>query len=118
MNQSLVKLVVLDMAGTTVQDNDEVLFCFSEACSQSGIQASAERLNALMGVSKLEVFKMLWREQLGPDVALEIIVQHADTSFQTFRNILENYYHTNAVVPMKAPLNCLPGGVRAVSKLP
>lgn len=34
---------------------------------------------------------MLWREQLGAEVAEvaeETIVQHADTSFQTFRNIL------------------------------
>lgn len=104
MDLSTIQLVVFDMAGTTVRDNDEVLFCFSEACVQAGIHADKTRLNALMGVSKLEVFQMLWREQLGDAVSQEEIENKAQQTFQTFRRILEDYYHTHPVEPTEGAL--------------
>lgn len=104
MDLSTIQLVVLDMAGTTVRDNDEVLLCFSEACVREGITADKKRLNALMGVSKLEVFQMLWREQLGAAVSQEDVENKAQQTFHTFRQILEDYYHTNPVEPTEGAL--------------
>ena len=86
------------MAGTTVQDKDEVLLCFAAACKQSGLVVEDQRLNALMGVSKLEVFQILWREALGAEAQDLIIEAQAHQSFLTFREILEKYYHTQPVV--------------------
>ncbi|MFZ4635129.1 MAG: HAD family hydrolase [Saprospiraceae bacterium] len=88
-------MVVFDMAGTTVQDHDEVLHCFQAACTQTGIEADTARLNALMGVSKLEVFHLLWREQLGSADGVEV---RANESFVRFKSILEDYYRNEAVV--------------------
>ena len=99
-----IRLVVFDMAGTTVRDNDEVLHCFAEACQQEGITASRERLNALMGVSKLEVFHLLWREQLGEAAEAALIEANAERTFQTFRVILENYYRSHHVEPTEGAL--------------
>lgn len=99
-----IRLVVFDIAGTTVRDNDEVLHCFAKACGQEGIQASRERLNALMGVSKLEVFKMLWSEQLGTQTPAAELEAKAAHSFLTFRNILEHYYQTHPVEPAEGAL--------------
>lgn len=99
-----IRLVVFDMAGTTVRDNNEVLHCFSEACRQAGIAATPERLNALMGVSKLEVFKTLWSEQLGAKAPAAAIEDKAAHSFQAFRNILEHYYHTHPAEPAEGAL--------------
>jgi phosphonatase-like hydrolase len=99
----MIKLIVFDMAGTTVRDNDEVLHCFRESCRQTGITAPDERLNALMGVSKLEVFKILWAEQLG-DVDAALITEKANGSYDIFREILENYYHTQPVEPTAGAL--------------
>lgn len=95
---------MFDMAGTTVRDNNEVLHCFAEACKKEGIEADKKRLNALMGVSKLEVFHLLWREQLGEDAASEIITEKAAHAFQTFRDILENYYRNHPVEPTEGAL--------------
>lgn len=95
---------MFDMAGTTVRDNNEVLHCFAEACRQEGIAAAEKRLNALMGVSKLEVFQLLWREQLGEKTAVETIAEKSQQSFQTFRGILENYYRANPVEPTEGAL--------------
>ncbi len=99
-----IRLVMFDMAGTTVRDDNEVLHCFTEACRQEGISADKKRLNALMGVSKLEVFQLLWREQLGEKTATEIIAEKSRQSFQTFRDILENYYRTHPVEPTDGAL--------------
>jgi len=94
-----IKLAVLDMAGTTVIDHDEVLACFSEACSKAGLNFPDERLNALMGVSKLEVFVILWREQLGPESSEEAVMAEANRTFLLFKDILEAYYRENPVEP-------------------
>lgn len=104
MNDLPLRLVMFDMAGTTVRDNNEVLHCFSQACQQEGINAESQRLNALMGISKLEVFQLLWREQLGEKTAAEIIAEKSRQSFQTFRDILENYYRTHPVEPAEGAL--------------
>ncbi|HLP94363.1 MAG TPA: HAD family hydrolase [Saprospiraceae bacterium] len=99
-----IQLVVFDMAGTTVRDNDEVLLCFAEACRSEGLTANNQRLNALMGVSKLEVFKILWREQLGENEAQNTIDEKAAHSFLTFKEILENYYHKALIEPTPGAL--------------
>ncbi len=99
-----IKLVMFDMAGTTVRDNDEVLFCFSKACRQEGLITEDKRLNALMGVSKLEVFQILWREALGETIQPKVIETQAHQSFLAFREILEDYYHNNPVFPTDGAL--------------
>jgi len=104
MTNTTSALVVLDMAGTTVRDNNEVLHCFSEACRQAGLTADERRLNALMGVSKLEVFQLLWREELGEDAAPDVIAMRAGDTFRTFCRILEEYYQTHPVEPADGAL--------------
>ncbi|MBK8192031.1 MAG: HAD hydrolase-like protein [Lewinellaceae bacterium] len=105
MTNPSVRLVMFDMAGTTVRDNDEVLHCFAEACRAEGITADRSRLNALMGVSKLEVFGILWREQLGAGAAADAIAQKAQESFRVFRAILEDYYRNHEVEPAEGALD-------------
>lgn len=93
----MIKAIIFDMAGTTVQDNHEVETCFSQACNESGLITTQERILAIQGWSKKYVFEVLWTEQLGeghPEIS-----NNAARSFETFRNILENYYHTHPLVP-------------------
>lgn len=92
-----IKLVVLDMAGTTVLDQHEVEHCFKLAAQKNGLIASDERILALQGYTKLLVFRMLWEEQLGENH--DEIESHAQKSYQDFTQILENHYLTNPVYP-------------------
>lgn len=105
MKNNTLQLVVFDMAGTTVRDNNEVLLCFSEACRQAGLTANEKRLNALMGVSKLEVFHLLWQEELGENAATETVVDRAGQTFRSFCRILEQYYQSNAVEPTQGAMD-------------
>jgi len=97
-----IKLVILDMAGTTVLDQHEVEHCFKQAAGKNGLLASDERILALQGYAKLLVFRMLWEEQLGKDAPQ--IEANAQKSYSDFTEILENHYKTNPVYPTEGCL--------------
>lgn len=99
---SKVKLVVFDMAGTTVKDNNEVLKCFLEAADSCGLKAAEEKINHMMGWTKKLVFQTLWKEQIGdehPDY-----YEKVETSYSKFKEVLETYYKTH---PVEATEECL-----------
>ncbi len=92
-----IKLVVFDMAGTTVQDNKEVESCLSQACVKTDLIASEEKLLALQGYSKIEVFKILWDEQISnshPEFE-----NNVQGSYNVFKGILETHYREVDVYP-------------------
>ena len=95
-----IKLVVLDMAGTTIQDLHEVEYCFKEAAKLNQLIASDERILALQGYAKLEVFRLLWTEQLGenhPDIE-----PNAQQSYTDFKNILVDGRQPNFAIEGQA----------------
>lgn len=97
-----VKLVICDMAGTTVQDNKEVETCFAKACKKTGLDVSADQILALQGYSKIEVFTKLWKEKTSdehPDYS-----DNVQFSYLTFKDILEHHYKNNEVRPTKGCL--------------
>lgn len=97
-----IQLVVCDMAGTTVRDESEVESCFAKACAATGLDISAERIKAVQGWSKRYVFQVLWTEKLGeghPELE-----NHIETSYKLFKEILEEHYHDNAIVPTDGAL--------------
>ncbi|ELR97838.1 HAD hydrolase-like protein [Gloeocapsa sp. PCC 73106] len=97
-----VSLVVFDMAGTTIQDKNEVLDCFTQAATANGLKATEARVNQMMGLPKRQVFEVLWQEQIGSD-SLDYPVK-VESSYQQFRQILEDYYRNQAIVPTEGCL--------------
>lgn len=95
---SMVKLVVFDMAGTTVKDENEVENCFFAAANETGLTATRERINSMMGWSKRLVFETLWQEQL-PEIPATELEERIERSYVTFKNILEDHYRTQPVEP-------------------
>lgn len=97
-----IKLVVFDMAGTTVQDKREVEIYFAKACEYVGLHVSEERILALQGYSKAEVFKILWEEKIGrehPEYNENVVY-----SYDYFRMILEDHYRKSQVLPTEGCL--------------
>jgi phosphonatase-like hydrolase len=99
---SEIKLVVFDMAGTTVKDDREVEKCFMQAAANTGLQAPTDRVIAMMGISKKLVFQTLWAEQI--DKEDPNYASNVDTSFSEFKQILENHYRTQPVEPTEGCL--------------
>jgi phosphonatase-like hydrolase len=92
-----IELVIFDMAGTTVRDQKEVETCFAEACKITDLDVTEERILALQGYSKIEVFRMLWKEKIGkthPDFA-----ENVQYSYENFTRILEEHYLSHAILP-------------------
>ena len=94
-----LKLLVLDMAGTTVRDRHEVEACFAQAAAATGLRATAERILAVQGQAKRFVFETLWREQLGASAAAGRLTAQVDRSYQVFRTVLEAHYRSQPVEP-------------------
>jgi phosphonatase-like hydrolase len=69
-----IRLVVFDMAGTTVHDVDAVNGCLRDAMATAGVSVEAAAVNAVMGLPKPEAIRQLLAGRL-PDRAAAI---HAD----------------------------------------
>jgi phosphonatase-like hydrolase len=97
-----IKLVVFDMAGTTVRDDREVEKCFMQVAANTGLQVPTDRVIAMMGISKKLVFQTLWAEQI--DKEDPSYASNVETSFIEFKQILENHYRTQPVEPTEGCL--------------
>jgi len=98
-----IKLVVFDMAGTTVRDEKEVETCFYNAAKKSGLKASRERIRELEGYPKKEVIRSLWEELGGKDHP--DLDQAVATTNHLFRAILENHFRLNPVEPAEGAVD-------------
>jgi phosphonatase-like hydrolase len=74
-----IRLVVSDMAGTTVHDGGEVASAFSAALADHGVEASGEQISAVRGASKREAIAKLIAPKYGSDAAR---VEAVYTSFK------------------------------------
>jgi len=99
-----VKMVVFDMAGTTVKDENEVEKCFIEAAENTGLEYSVEEIVSMMGWSKRLVFETLWKKSL-INATEEEIQEKTEKSYLKFKEILENHYLTEPVVPVDGILD-------------
>jgi phosphonatase-like hydrolase len=94
-----VRLVVFDMAGTTLRDDDNVLTCMMRSVEKHRLAATAEEVNAFMGVSKRHVFQHFVRRQYGSDPRADQILEAAYADFQ---RTLEDSYRNG-------PVEAIPG---------
>lgn len=58
-----IKLIVLDMAGTTVHDEDYVNIALQQALFEEGINCSREEINKVMGMPKPVAIKILLEQK-------------------------------------------------------
>lgn len=85
---SEIKLVIFDMAGTTVRDNGEVVFAFSSALTTHGIDVDSAQLNRIRGSSKRQaVFELL---PDGPDKsqrAAQVYTSFVEKLSRTYKKV-------------------------------
>jgi phosphonatase-like hydrolase len=88
-----IQLVILDMAGTTVQDEDVVNRIFQEALAGAGLMASRDQINAVMGYPKPVATHLLMTAQQGSASDEAIARVQAD-----FLVRMNHYYATDPTV--------------------
>ncbi|GAO42464.1 HAD family hydrolase [Flavihumibacter petaseus] len=98
-----LKLVVCDMAGTTVTDNHEVEMCFSISARKSGLDITDDEILSVQGWSKRHVFETFWERQIGGRT--DEWNHQVDASYALFRNILEEHYLHHPITPTEGCLD-------------
>ncbi|MBV9927879.1 MAG: phosphonatase-like hydrolase [Acidobacteria bacterium] len=88
------RLVVFDMAGTTVKDKGRVADAFLFALGRHGIEVTPEQLSRVRGSSKREAVLHLIPE--GPDRT-----KQAETVYNSFREHLARLYGEGGVEPLE-----------------
>ena len=96
-----VDMVMFDLAGTTVQDQDGLVAnVFMDVASTRGISTTAAEINSMRGRSKIEVFRFLISRQQGKAIShteVEDPAQAAHADFQS--RILAAYRRACPPVP-------------------
>jgi phosphonatase-like hydrolase len=88
------RLVIFDLAGTTVHDPGAVNRCFLEAMQAAGLDADPAEIDAVMGLPKPEAFRLLIGRSPGGAGALGRLDEiHAD-----FVARMLDYYRTDPAV--------------------
>ncbi|MEP6845197.1 MAG: HAD-IA family hydrolase [Panacibacter sp.] len=98
MNNS-IKLVVFDIAGTTVKDNGEIATAFHDAMKEKGYDIPHEKIYPLMGYKKTEAIRMILQEYES-DVA-GITAEYINYIHDRFVELMVEYYtHTDQLQPL------------------
>jgi phosphonatase-like hydrolase len=85
-----IRLVVSDMAGTTVKDSGEVARAFAAALADHGVETSAEQINAVRGASKREAIATLVAPKYGTDAV------RVEAVYGAFKNHLQRVFTREA----------------------
>jgi phosphonatase-like hydrolase len=85
-----IKLVVSDLAGTTVQDSGEVARAFCAALADHGVEASSAQINAVRGASKREAIATLTAAKHGTDAA------RVEAVYASFKSHLQAMFTSEA----------------------
>ena len=89
-----IELVVFDMAGTTVRDDDAVNICLRDAMRAAGEIVTRDEVNAVMGIAKpLAIRTLLENRSSKPVTASRVDDIHTD-----FFGRMTRYYRSSATV--------------------
>lgn len=83
----MIELVVFDMAGTTVKDNNAVRIAFRGALQEHAIKTNEERITTVMGLPKPEAIRLLLMET-GRETSHELV----NTIHDNFVRRMKEYY--------------------------
>jgi phosphonatase-like hydrolase len=93
-----IELVVCDVAGTTVRDDDAVHDCLRQALAEAGVRVTRSDVNQVMGIAKpVAINKLLERHGR----ARKWSTSHVHDIHATFLQLMiEHYQHSPNVQPM------------------
>lgn len=92
-----IRLVVSDMAGTSVHDGGEVESAFRSALADHGIEASAAQISAVRGASKREAIARLCEPKYGNDAG------RVEAVYASFKSHLQRVFTREARPVAGAP---------------
>lgn len=91
----MISLVVLDMAGTTIDEHGDVYRALSDCVTETGATVMPEDLQAWMGADKIEAITALLKRG-GGDSGESVV----SACFDRFRELLRRFYAENPPVAL------------------
>ncbi len=88
------RLIVCDLAGTTIHDGGQVVEAFTVALSEAGLRVSPAELNQVRGSSKRQAISRFIAA--GPDHA-----ERSTATYERFRDLLAERYRRDGVRPVE-----------------
>lgn len=104
-----IKLVVFDMAGTTVEDDQHVAGALQHAMSHYGFESTLEDINQVMGYSKpVAIQQLLMKYGAGKNDSTELLTKIHDR----FVNEMISFYQNNEYIREKQDVRLVFGILR------
>lgn len=92
-----IRLVVCDMAGTTIEDTGVVPVAFDAALAAHGMSATAAELSAVRGAAKRDAIRQLVRERHGS----HDLERLSDAVYERFRGELDRRFREGGARPVE-----------------
>ena len=87
-----IQLIVFDIAGTTVNDNGEIVFAFQQAMKENGYEIPGEKIEPLKGYKKTDAIRMMLEEYESDASAIN--VKYINTIHSRFLQLMVQHYET------------------------
>lgn len=100
---SAIELVIFDIAGTLIEDHNEVADAFLHALRNNGLEVGDDEIKEWKGSSKREVIRHFVERQFGKCRNEPLVEQ----TYSEFRFRLEQSYTTGGIVPIQGAVETL-----------
>ncbi len=94
-----IKLIVFDLAGTTVEDNQNVAEALQLALEDAGYKVSIKDINVVMGYAKPVAIRLLLEQSTGKHISIEDPL--VEKIHQRFIKEIINYYENSENIKEK-----------------
>ncbi len=87
-----VSMVMFDLAGTTVQDDNAVAKCLHQAALEYGLPAALSQIETRIGTNKIHLFQSLIAESQGRSVSVDELEKKKDpATYEEARRLFDRY---------------------------
>ena len=93
-----IKLVVFDMAGTTIEDNNYVHISLQNALKKVDIDSSLQEINQVMGYPKPIAISMILENHQTNGAIVDIDQYSIDEIHQLFKKEMVEFYNTSPLI--------------------
>lgn len=91
-----IKLVVFDLSGTTVSDDNAVAQCLFEGANHFGLTATVEDFQKTIGTNKIHLYEFMIARENGHDVLIEKLEQYSFPEYH--QEALKIFYYYSAIM--------------------
>ncbi len=104
-----IRMVMFDLSGTTVFDDNEVRDCLYHAAKEFDLQVSPEEITDLLGVNKIHLYQYLIARNRGSGFAFKDLEQRADPTTEPLAVKIFTRYEQIMIAHYKESVREIPG---------